>query len=298
MPLSEALLLLKQALVPLDQIPTVIKTTASLITLLKWLASLRACSVAREHQIHALFGFLADADFTTGQVPRDDMDSLKLFKAWFQSYFGRSRTISFEQALNRADTRKHLCTIGGPVDHPFSRYAMGYSKSAEVWNPVLPFYFPLTEAALGPRITRRWKDVQWTSPNWFVSDREGKNRWIPETDEYHMLRSDYFLLSVLPNVFTSDAAAMGQKHLLLTPAHGLAQLAVKQVLDNDTILSELETRRRGSDYFQALIAVRGHKTSDGYAPTPTPKILDVQPVFFEDYARPLQRFENWYHSAG
>lgn len=278
-------------MIELNEIMPVISAGDYFIRFVKWLAKRYYRARAKSTYIETLFGFLQDADFTTGRVPLDDIDSLKLFKSWLEDHFRRDREITYDLDLQTADWRKHLCTVGGPVDHPFSRYSMGYDRRGHNWQPILPFIFPLAEVEAKQRtITRKWKGRKWSAYNWYIADRDGHPRFIPEVDQNEILKKDYFMLTVAPNTFTERAFYNGQKHMMITPTHGLAQLAIKDVLDSDEILKQLHEIH--SEYFQAIIEVPAKLKEDGYAPSGKFLVRAKEPLDLADF-RKLVRFRDW-----
>ena len=256
----------------------VITTTPIVIKFISWLRKLHFKSVAKKDNIEHLFGFLQEADFTTGNVPHDDVDSLQLFRNWFYKHFRNNRDIEYHRDLRLSNALvnidKHLCSIGGPIDQLFTRYGMCYSKDGKGWDPVLPYIYPLKDVLSrveseekGATILRKWKGHEWKSVCWYIADRNGRRIFTPGTDRNGILNKDYFMLIIAPNTFTNIAVNQGQKHLMMAPAHGLAQLAVMKILDNDNILEGLNKKRQNYDYLQAIIEVPGKLTEYGYAPT-------------------------------
>jgi len=272
---------------------TLISATKEAIRFTGWFRRRGTKSKAKKQNIEALFGFLQDADFTTGNVPPDDVDSLKLFKSWLCKYFRRDRQIEYHRQLGLADTSKHLCSVGGPVDHVFTRYGMGYDKKGQIWRPVLPFIYPLREAAAkSPTILREWKGYRWEATNWYIADRNGKVQFVPEVDKDGVLSKDYFMLIIAPNTFTDRAFYSGQKHIMVAPAHGLAQLAVKDILDSDTLLGELIKVRERSEYLQAIVEVPAKPTKQGYAPTGDFILRALEPLDLGDFEK-AERYREW-----
>jgi len=257
-----------EAKILMEAIPTVITISQSVICFVKGIIGQAPESKVKKKNIEKLFAFIQDADFTRGyKRPPDDEDSIELFAKWISKYFTRGRPIKYKESLPLADINKHLCSIGGPVDHPFTRYAMGYDNKAQNWSSILPFIYPLKEAETETAtILRKWKGKQWKGKNWYIADREGKIKFVPGVDKDGFLNKDYFMLIIAPNTFTKKAFYTGQKHLIIAPAHGLAQLAIEGILDNDKFLSEITDVRQKSEYMQAIVEVPAKMTKDGYAP--------------------------------
>jgi hypothetical protein len=274
-------------------VSTVVVTTQATIQIVGALRRRTAKLRARRENIEALFGVLQDADFTTGNVPPDDVDSLKLFKSWLCRYFRRDRRIEYSRQLGLADTTKHLCSVGGPVDHLFTRYGMGYDKEGANWRPLLPFIYPLREAeARGATIVREWKGERWGEIAWYIADRHGKAQFVPTTDTDGVLDKDYFMLIIAPNTLTREAFYKGQKHIMIAPAHGLAQLAVKDILDSDSILSELMNVRKQSEYLQAIVEVPAKRTKHGYAPRGKLNLLAAVPLDAGEFEK-AEDYRGW-----
>jgi hypothetical protein len=274
-------------------VTTVIIVTDAVIRMTSWLRQRRCIAKAKRQHIENLFGFIQDADFTTGRVPPDDVDSLKLFNTWLHRYFRKERRLEYRDDVGVPNISKHLCTIGGPVDHIFARYSMGYDNKAQRWKGILPFIFPLSDVeARQTTIIREWKGHRWKVPGWYIADRDGRPQFFPETDREGVLRKDYFMLIVAPNTFTRNAFYTGQKHMIIAPTHGLSQLAVKDILDNDDILNELSVVRQQSEYFQAIIEVPARKGKHGYAPTGNFLVRASEPLDVADF-RTIAKFQDW-----
>ncbi len=281
----------------LSKIKPVIATTKSWIRMINFLAPGRWLSRARAVHIKRLFGFLADADITTGRTPRDDVCSLQLFRNWLTHHFRRRRTITYTDQLMPLDLSKDLCTIGGPVDHPLTRYALGYDHSGEECNRILPFFFPLGEpVSYKQPVLRLWKGESWEVRKWFISDRNDRPQFIPAPDRNGYLNKDYLMLVVVPNTFTEEAFYTGRKHMIIAATHGLAQLAVKDILDNDSILGKLCKGREKSECFQAIIEVTASLTRDGRSYVPSDfTVAACEPVNVGDFASFI-RFREWLQS--
>lgn len=248
---------------------------------------------AKEENIDALFGFLQDADFTTGDIPPDDVDSLMLFKSWFYKHFRRDRQIEYYSSLRPADINKHLCSIGGPVDQLFTRYGMNYDRDGLNWKPILPYIYPIKDAQeMSTKILREWKGYRWEETNWFIADRYGKPKFIPGVDKEGVLNKDYFMIIISPNTFSDKAFYNGQKHVMIAPAHGLAQLAVKDILDDDEILRQLTKVRQRTEYLQAIIEVPAKRTVYGYAPKGKFIIRAVEPLDLSDFEK-VGQYKDW-----
>lgn len=157
----------------------------------------------------------------------------------------------------------------------------------------MPFIYPLKEVETkSATIWREWKGQRWKTINWYIADRNGKPVFIPEADKEGILKKDYFMLIIAPNIFTNEAFYSGQKHIMLVPAHGLAQLAVKDILDSDRILSELIKVRQQSEYLQAIIEVPAKRTKHGYAPTENFILRAVEPLDLSEFEK-VERYREW-----
>jgi len=284
----------------------IITTTPTVIKCIYWLRQWKIKSDAKKKNIETLFGFLQDADFTTGDIPPDDRDSLELFRSWLCKHFRNKREIEYYRDLRishlSVNINKHLCSIGGPVDQLFTRYGMGYKKNGQEREPFLPYNFPLEDAAQRDAaeenkatIIRRWKGHEWKTINWYIADCNGKRVFTPGTDRNGILNKDYMMLILAPNTFSDNAIFQGQKHLMIAPAHGLAQLAIKKILDNNKILEELTRKTQNYEYFQAIIEVLGKPTRNGFAPSKNFTIKRIKPLESYEFER-IGRYEEWIKS--
>ncbi len=281
---------------PLSLVATAISLSREVIYLSKQITNQPVLSSkANKPNVINLFGFLKDADFSTGETPPDDEESLKLFEDWTYKYFKGNREIKYKEKMPEMNIDKHICSIGGPVDHVLTRYAMGYDKKGQEWKPILPYMFPLREAENTTLpVVRKWKGEEWTTTrNWYIADRKGKVRFIPETDTNGILKRDFLMLIISPNTFTKKAFFSGQKHFIIAATHGLAQLAVKDILDSNEILKELNEVREKSEYIQAIIEVQGIWKRNGYIPSGNYILRDKVPLGLEDF-KELINYKDWF----
>ncbi|GAH83354.1 unnamed protein product, partial [marine sediment metagenome] len=144
-------------------------------------------------------------------------------------------------------------------------------------------------------ILRRWKGDEWETINWYIADRNGKRMFTPSTDRNGILNKDYFMLIIAPNTFTGVALTHGQKHLIIAPAHGLAQLAIKKILNNNKILEQLAEKRQRYEYFQAIIEVPGKLTKNGYEPSGKFPLVRVEPLELYEFES-IMPYKDWIKS--
>jgi hypothetical protein len=281
---------------------SIIVTTKTSIQAAKWLKHRWEHLKAKRDNIEHLFGFIKDADINIGgknpwiewKIPPDDKESLRLFKSWMKNYFRGGRQIEYlDSPFPYPDPNKDLCSISGPVNHPLTRYGMGYDPKGESWIPVLPFYYPLKEAeASGAIIRRRYKRQEWRNPNWYIADRNGKLFRRPEVDKDGILRKDYFMLIITSNIFTHKAWCSGKKHMMVACAHGLAQLAMKDIFNDDKILEWLKEVSVKTGYYQAIIEVPGVRDKRGeYVPGKLTPLV-AEPLDPDDF-RKLSKKRGW-----
>jgi hypothetical protein len=257
---------------------------------------------AKEEDIELLFGFLRNAHINIGEknpwieweIPPDDRDSLKLFKGWMSHYFKENRKIEYlDFSLGPPNPNLDLCSISGPVNHQLTRLGMGYDEKGESWIPILPYYYPLKEAEASQVFAMRvFKGKKWRNPNWYIADRNGKRIWTPEKDAKGILWKDYFMLIVTPNIFTEYAHRSGKKHMMIACAHGLAQLAIKDIFNDNRILSWLREGSRKTGYYQAIIEVVGkmHKGNEYVPAILNP--LEIKPLDPDDF-QTLSKKRGW-----
>lgn len=280
-------------------------SAASLITIqmVGWLKQKMVKCKAQRENIENLFGFLRNADITADErnpwveeweISSAYKETTKLFKKWIESYFKGNREIEFINGPIRVpNVNEDLCSIGGPAHYLLTRHGMGYDQKGESWIPVLPFYYPLKEVeARGIFVRRKYKGREQKSPSWFIADRSGKPLYIPKTDRYGFLERDYFMLIVTPNVFTTEAFYTGKKHMMITPAHSFAALAIREILDSDEVLKWLIEASKQTGYYQAILEIPGikHKENEYVPGKPIP--CEVKPLDSDDFKR-LAKKRGW-----
>jgi hypothetical protein len=283
-----------------NQLPLIISTSAASVQFIYWYKKYRDTKEERVNKIKNVFDYLENADFSTGKIPPDDWHSLSLFKQWFIKYFRNNRDFLYHRDLGLPDINKDLCSIGGPVDHILSRHGMCYDKYKKDWKPILPYIFPIEEAIRRREmddekysVKRMWGKDVWTTTRWFISDKYGKRiEFEPEKDDDGFLCSDVLMLTVSPNTLTKKAFKNGKIHLMITPAHGLAQLAIKDVLQNEKVLEKLNKEREKSLYFQAIIKINAKRKRKGYVPLKKPGNIITRGIDIDEFEK-IPIFKDW-----
>lgn len=283
---------------------SVISAASIIIKMVGWLQRKMVESKAKRENIENLFGFLGNADISADEknpwleeweISSAYKETIKLFKRWVESYFRRNREIKFINGpIGVPNAKGDLCSIGGPAHYLLTRLGMGYDQRGESWIPILPFYYPLKEVeARGILVRRKYKGQEQKSPAWFIADRKGKPVYIPKTDRNGFLEKDYFMLIVAPNVFTTDAFYNGKKHMMITPAHSFAALAIKKILDSDEVLEWLIDASKRTGYYQAILEIPGikHKENEYIPGKPIP-CGDPEPLDPDDFMR-LAKKRGW-----
>jgi len=85
--------------------------------------------------------------------------------------------------------------------------------------------------------------------------------------------------------------------MVISCAHGLAQLAIKDLFENDEFLKELIKVRKENEYFQAVIEIDAERTEKGYIPTlrsreALPPMI-VKPLDLGEFSRKLKKYQEW-----
>jgi len=284
-------------------VATFIATSQLFIKSAYWLEKIRRKIKVKKETIEILFDFVADTDVTCGTIhplykgliPPPDKETTALLREWICQYFKRGREEKYSSIqLGPPNWNKHLCSIGGPVNHPHIRYQMGYDLRGENWISILPYFFPLREAkTTGITVQQKWDgNVIIEEPNWYIADRNNIPRFVPRVDQ-RILQTDFVMIIVTPNTFTQRAFHSNQKHMMIVGAHSAAQLAIKDVLNNNKILGELNSIRGKSEYFQAIIEIPKIKhTTKGELPDGKPILRDLVPLDLNKFQK-LKEYEDW-----
>ena len=151
------------------------------------------------------------------------------------------------------DLERNVCSIGGPVGNQLVRKAMGYVLTDLTRAPILnlPMYFNLDKDNLS-QVTRYGKGKPVEIPNWSIIDRDSGQEYTPEVDEEHLLRTDYLLITFMPNNLSKNT---GRIHAIFSACHAPGLAAVRNVLESTDILEAILEGRKKVIHFQSLIKI-------------------------------------------
>jgi hypothetical protein len=201
--------------------------------------------------VPSFLDFLTAAWVTTGDVsPAGDLQSLEDFFAWHLLSFGARRPLERrfllaapEHDVTRLDA--DLCSIGGPVDHLLTRYALGYRKDRSRADYVLPYVFDLDRHDPPGRIdaaTRRSHQVT----QWKILDTESNALLVPHEP------TGALIVALLPNTCPDKKRRTGRRHLVIAAANATGQSAIRSLLEGHT-LTEVHSRLGAPEFFTAVL---------------------------------------------
>lgn len=181
------------------------------------------------------------------------------FKAILKGMYGFSKKrkkwkqIMYGIKLGYVDLERHICSIGGPMSNQLVQKAMGYSLTnlEETPKTNLPMIFNLKRRNLG-WVTRFDKGRPVEISNWSVIDTTTGKEFVPEVDEEHLLRTDYLLITFMPNNFSNKKNKI---HMIFASCHAPGIAAVKNLTKDLDTLQEIKKNRKDSQYFQSLIKI-------------------------------------------
>lgn len=91
-------------------------------------------------------------------------------------------------------------------------------------------------------------------PNWSIIDKKRDELIIPDVKDED-LRSDYLLISVLPNLFNENSYEKNQQIIIFGGTHGVGTNAIDILLRNKKILSKITSKVMKLPYWQALLKI-------------------------------------------
>ena len=196
------------------------------------------------------------------------------------------------------DLEGTIVALGSPMSNFLSRAILAYQFVSS--NPEdgikrvehesffeLPFEYAMDATQLrtaGAMANRMIEGRVHTVPNWSVWSATEKNMLVPSVDHRGQLRSDYLLVTVLPNIFSRKSYAAGDRVIILGGTHGVATKAVDLLFREAELLGHLRDKVKNSPYWQAVFKVDhvSHDQKRGRAaPFSLAKDFQCAPVYYK-----------------
>jgi hypothetical protein len=244
-------------------------TSEIIIRLVAWLlpkqVQRREAGKERREIAHKLFGVLARAYVVPGcenpqfapSVHPYDREALKAVRDILHRFFKEGRQEGRLDISGLPDLNFDICSIGGPVSHKFTKFAMGYNQAGKLEAPTLPFVYDLAGAeSSNVRVVHKYRNTTWRPPNWYLINARTRKPDFgkPVVGNEGFLKTDFLTLVVAPNTFTKRAFEEGKKHLMIAGAHGIANTAVRYVFGKK-VLEVIREKSQKADYFQVILKV-------------------------------------------
>ncbi|MEU6275777.1 hypothetical protein ABZ871_25695 [Streptomyces populi] len=141
-----------------------------------------------------------------------------------------------------------LVLLGSPTSEGLSRLVFGYQELSERPDCLiksglaseLPFSWNLDGDQIRAR-AKRWvagMSEPTSRPNWSIQGSE-KNRFYPDLGGDDFLRSDYLILTKIPNVLVDEDRGSGHYIVSIGGAHGTGMRAIERVLSDKSVLRRI-----------------------------------------------------------
>jgi len=173
--------------------------------------------------------------------------------------------IEYRKFENLPELKNHgdLLLIGGPISNSLSRSIHGYNFKGEKIShkPIInigtrwSFYYP--ESTGKEKKFSRYvnKKMVTTKPKAIIDMVGALNtpRYSQINSESEFIKSDYLLITVLPNNFSIDSS--GSTIVDVADLHGQGNKAFAKIMENQKRRNELFKAVNGKRYFQALYEI-------------------------------------------
>jgi hypothetical protein len=172
------------------------------------------------------------------------------------------------------DLSGNLCSIGGPFDARWTRYALGYgSEDGEFIRKRPRYVFDLAKTVANRNrviVHSTKEDRRYEVSDWALWDRK-EDKEVPAPE-----RTQYLVVSLLPNTLASEARDKKTSLLVIAAAHAQSQAAVVGLFQSELMIT-LQERVGSSRYFSALFLVEIERDEGGIdVPTGRVKLVDVE----------------------
>ncbi|MFC9925403.1 hypothetical protein [Streptomyces sp. NPDC127190] len=141
-----------------------------------------------------------------------------------------------------------LVLLGSPTSEGLSRLVFGYQETPDRPDylrktglaSALPFSWNLDGTQIKAR-AKRW--VQGLSeptarPNWSIQG-EKNHRWYPDLRGDDFLKTDYLLITKIPNILVDEDRGSGHFIVSIGGAHGTGTRSIERVLSNKSVLRKI-----------------------------------------------------------
>jgi hypothetical protein len=215
--------------------------------------------------IKKIFGdFKKDFKFSPGSAhhlysgfhPNDKIAAATLEKVGLH---GIDKIQIVDKFFNPNKLRGNFVTLGGPVSNFLSRAILDYKhkssdpKEGFIRNPNtfydLPFAYLCDYEQL--RKTGTYSDY---GVGGIILDIENNKHIVPKKDG-HKLKSDYLLISSLPNILSKSSYENEDKIIVFGGTHGVGTTAIDTLFRDIDALQNLYQKIHNVKYWQAIIEV-------------------------------------------
>lgn len=168
-----------------------------------------------------------------------------------------------------------ILVVGSPVSDPVAKLNLEYVGTSKadlkrIANPMidLPITYTirLNENKQSNLTVRRYLAGEEVSSGNSSIELDGKILEPPQTDSSNWLKTDYLLLTRMPNILSKKAFVNGSEVLIVGGVHGVGTEGIKMLLESDDLLASISEQLGNSRYFQILLPVIDidHGVVDGF----------------------------------
>lgn len=102
---------------------------------------------------------------------------------------------------------------------------------------------------------RKINDELEIGPNWGIKNNSTNNLILPKVNNAGFIKTDYLLITVLPNIYEKKELDTNSKIIILGGAHGTGTKAIDLLFRNKNVLTQLINKTENIQYWQALIEI-------------------------------------------
>jgi hypothetical protein len=198
----------------------------------------------------------------SGQIPPDDRAAMATIDQICRTVTDRVEVVN--GYFPSIDFRGTFVCTGSPVSNMLSRLVMQYQRTqhrsaygfVREHEPVLDLRY---EYILDPRYLQSAAHKERVGRgrvlNWSILDQTENNVFWPQVDKNTFLRTDYLLITVIPNIIERESFERGDKIIIFGGTHGPGTRAVDTLFRDESVLKHLLQKVGGIKCWQALLEV-------------------------------------------
>ena len=188
----------------------------------------------------------------------DDLEAAQSVAADCRQLLAPSKVTEEAGLFPADDLDGTLIFTGGVIANAATRLVLQYTRVGSkpdmlqrVENPVIPLRYEIDTDRTHSLLTI----AQEKEPNWGVLDTTTGERFSVECDAQQRPRSDYLMVTVVPNFLRQSSFDRGDRIVIFSGVHGAGTKASALLLRDANLLNRIRDSIRGAVAWQALIKV-------------------------------------------